>query len=107
MSVKVRDCSVTIPLSLFEDSGAEKIFEEVQRTGPKVVIKDSAPECVLLSPEEYVRLVDKAEDAELLALAEERMAHYDPSKLISKEEIDREFGFTEEDLKGWEEVEFE
>ena len=36
---------------------------------------------------------DDAEDASLLALAEERMKGYDPSKVVTQAEIDAEFGF--------------
>ncbi|MCD7784410.1 MAG: type II toxin-antitoxin system Phd/YefM family antitoxin [Oscillospiraceae bacterium] len=88
----------TVPITLFNRGQAGKIFEEVRRDGPKVVIKNNAPECVLISPEDYVKLIDELEDAKLLAIATERMAHFDPDKLISQEEIDREFGFTEDDL---------
>ncbi len=97
----------TISISLFNRGLAGKIFEEVKRTGAKVVMKNNAAECVLMSPEEYVRLMDEVEDAKLLALATERLAHYDPSKNISMEEIDREFGITPEMLAEMDEVELE
>lgn len=60
-----------------------------------------------MSPEEYVRLMDEVSDARLLTLATERMQHFDPFKVISQEEVDREFGFTPEDLTDAEEVEIE
>ena len=43
----------TISISLFNRGLAGKIFSDVRRTGAKVVMKNNAPECVLLSPEEY------------------------------------------------------
>ena len=46
----------TIPISQFNRGLAGKIFEEVKRYGAKVVMKNNIPECVLLSPEEYIRL---------------------------------------------------
>ena len=75
----------TVPITQFNRGLAGKIFEEVKQTGAKVVMKNNTAECVLLSPEEYVRLMDELNDARLLAVASERMAHYDPSKLISEE----------------------
>ena len=39
--------------------------------------------------------------------AMERMAHYDPAKVVSQEEIDREFGFTPEVLEAAGDVEIE
>ena len=89
----------TVPITLFNRGQAGKIFEDVKRDGAKVVIKNNVAECVLLSPEEYIRLMDEVEDARLLTIANERMAHYDPSKTIPAEEVYKELGITEEDLK--------
>ena len=82
-------------------------FDEVKRYGAKVVMKNNTPECVLLSPEEYIRLLDELNDARLLNCAAERMAHYDPSTTIFQEEVDREFGFAPDDYKNTDEIEFE
>ena len=97
----------TVPITQFNRGLAGKIFEEVKQTGAKVVMKNNTAECVLLSPEEYVRLMDELNDARLLAVASERMAHYDPSKLISEEEMNRRLGVTEDYLKDFESVEIE
>ena len=94
----------TVPITQFNRGLAGKIFEEVKQTGAKVVMKNNTAECVLLSPEEYVRLMDELNDARLLAVASE---HYDPSKLISEEEMNRRLGVTEDDLKDFESVEIE
>ncbi len=50
---------------------------------------------------------EKLEDARLLAIAEERMKHYNPNTLVSFEEVLEKEGITKEDLKGWEDVEIE
>lgn len=97
----------TIPISLFNRGLAGKIFEEVKQCGAKVVMKNNAAECVLLSPEEYVRLMDEVNDARLLAIAAERFANYDPANVITEEEMDKRLGITEADLEGFEEVELE
>ena len=88
----------TVPITQFNRGLAGKIFEDVKRSGAKVVMKNNAAECVLLSPEEYVRLMDEVNDARLLAVATERMAHYDTSTLISEEEMNRRLGVTAADL---------
>ncbi|MCD8341918.1 MAG: type II toxin-antitoxin system Phd/YefM family antitoxin [Clostridiales bacterium] len=90
----------TIPISLFNRGQAGKIFDEVKRYGAKVVMKNNAAECVLLSPEDYVSLLDEVNDARLLTIASERMANFNPDTLVSQDEVDREFGFTAEDLDG-------
>jgi PHD/YefM family antitoxin component YafN of YafNO toxin-antitoxin module len=97
----------TVPISSFNRGLAGKIFEEVKQSGAKVVMKNNAAECVLLSPEEYVRLVDEVNDARLLMLASERMEKYDPSTTLTEQELDARLGIRPEDLDGYEEVEIE
>lgn len=48
----------TVSISLFNRGFAGKIFEEVKKNGAKVVMKNNSPECVLLSPEEYIKLME-------------------------------------------------
>lgn len=97
----------TVPISLFNKGLAGKIFEEVKQAGAKVVMKNNVAECVLLSPQEYVKLVDEVNDARLLSLAVERMEHFNAANLISEKEILSEFGINDSDLVGFEEVEIE
>lgn len=97
----------TIPISQFNRGLAGKIFEEVKRYGAKVVMKNNVPECVLLSPEEYIRLLDETNDARLLAIAAQRMSRFNPSTVISQEQVDQEFGFTPPDYEDSDSIEFE
>ncbi len=97
----------TIPISQFNRGLAGQIFADVKKTGSKVVMKNNEAEAVVLSPEEYVQLMDILNDYELLSLAVERLEHLDPATLISGEEMDRRLGFTEEELDSVGEVEFE
>lgn len=97
----------TIPITQFNRGLAGKIFDEVKRCGAKVVMKNNIAECVLLSPEEYVHLMDEVNDARLLAMVSERMSHLNLSTTISGEEMNRRFGVTDSDLEGFDEVEIE
>lgn len=97
----------TISITLFNRGLAGKIFEDVKQSGAKVVIKNNVAECVLLSPEEYLRLMDEVNDARLLAVANERMASCHPADAISAEEVYRELGITDEDIRSCGEVEIE
>lgn len=97
----------TIPISMFNRGLAGKIFEEVKQAGAKVVMKNNTAECVLLSPDEYIRLMDEVNDARLLSIATQRMGEYDPSKTISGDQLYSEFGITREILDSCGEVEIE
>lgn len=79
----------TVPIPLFNGELTEKIFAEVKQGNAKVVMKNNAAECVLMAPDEYVRLVNEANDTQLLSSAIQRMAHFDPNETISVAEIDR------------------
>ena len=97
----------TVPITQFNRGLAGKIFEDVKQCGAKVVMKNNTAECVLLSPDEYIRLMDELNDARLAALAAERMAHFNPEITVSEAEMNRRLGITEYDLAGFDEVDIE
>lgn len=97
----------TISISLFNRGYAGKIFEEVKSTGAKVVMKNNTAECVLLSPDEYIRIMDEINDARLLTVATNRMSHYNPAATLSEEEMNIRLGLTSDDLADFEGVELE
>ena len=97
----------TVSISQFNRGQAGQIFSEVKKNGPKVVIKNNEAEVVMLSPEEYIQIMNLLNDYELLSVAMERLEHYEPSELISEDEMNRELGITQEELDGAGEVEFE
>ncbi len=66
----------TVPITQFNRGLAGKIFEDVKKQGAKVVMKNNTPECVLMSPEEYLSLMEEVEDAKLLRLAESRLQNF-------------------------------
>lgn len=49
-------------------------------------------------------LMDELNDARLLAVAAERIVHFDPASLISEEEMNRRLGISDNDLAGFDEV---
>ena len=97
----------TIPISQFNRGLAGKIFDDVKASGTKVVMKNNAAECVLMSPDEYIRLMDELNDARLFVLASQRMSHFDTSTLINEADMDARLGITKDDLDSFGEVEFE
>lgn len=97
----------TVPITQFNRGLAGQIFEDVKATGAKVVMKNNSAECVLLAPDEYLRIMDELNDARLAALAAERVLRLDPSTLIPEEKVWKRLGITDDDLAMAPEVEFE
>lgn len=95
----------TISISLFNQGKAGKIFELVRKEGPKVVVKNNVPECVLMSPEEYIKLENELEEARLFKLAMQRMKDFDLNKTIPASEVYEKYGIDQDDIDS--KVEFE
>lgn len=76
-----------IPVSRFNKGEATKIFSEVKNFGTKYVFKNNLPECVLLSPEAYEKLVDNLIDMELYIEAMERLNRPGRKLYSSKEAL--------------------
>ncbi|MBR0151108.1 MAG: hypothetical protein IJP89_07085 [Synergistaceae bacterium] len=99
---------VTVPVSAFREGKASEVFEEVRREGTRLVVgDDDSAVCIIMRPEDYVRMSGEFYDTKTMSVAEERFNHIDRSRLISAKEFDKRFGFTEEDLEGWEDIELE
>ena len=97
----------TVSISMFNRGLAGKIFEEVKSSGAKVVMKNNSPECVLLSPDEYIAIIDELEDNKLLKLAEERSKNLDLNKTIPANEFYKNLGIKQEDIDKAPDVEIE
>jgi len=87
-----------IPISRFNEGEAYKIFDEVETTGTKIVVKNNKPACVLISPAQYESLMEMLSDFILQEEAHGRMENYDASENRTKEQMMQEFGITQSDL---------
>ena len=87
-----------VPITRFNKGEANKIFDEVQSTGTKIVMKNNRPACVLVSPEQYESLIEMLSDYLLLAEADRRMATNNEAENISHEDMMRSLGITREEL---------
>ena len=95
----------TVPISQFHKGMAAQIFSDVRKSGAKVVIKNNEPECVLMSPAEYMDFMDELADARLELLALQRIAGGALEHTSTQKEVMESLGSTEEDLADTEEVE--
>ena len=107
MSSVVSAITNTIPISNFNRGLAGKIFADVRSSGAKVVIKNNMPECVLISPEEYIDLMNELEDAKLLALALSRIEEAGDFESVPITDIIKKYGISQKELDLAGEVEFE
>jgi prevent-host-death family protein len=98
-----------IPITRFNRGEASKIINEVKTEGVKFIVKNNNPECVLLSVEDYKKMLDEIEDAELAAMALEREALHGNEPTIPFEQVMKEAGITQADLDAIDdsEIEFE
>ena len=95
-----------ISFSEFNRGQAGKIFENVKTSGAKIVIKNNNPECVLVSVNEYINMVNEINDMRALLMAVDRMSDFngDMKETLSQEEIEKIFGVDTSDYEG-EEIE--
>lgn len=49
-----------VPITRFNKGEAGKIIDEVKNEGPRIIVKNNVPECVMISLEEYNWLCDAA-----------------------------------------------
>ena len=96
-----------VPITRFNKGDASRIFDEVQANGPRIVMKNNTPACVLVSPQQYESLMEMLSDYLLLAEAERRIAVNHDEDNISHEEMLRSLGVTREELDAMGDVEIE
>lgn len=87
-----------IPITRFNRGEAGKIFDEVGKTGVKVVLKNNAPVAVLVAPEQYEAMVEMLEDYALYVEAENRLNTDDSKETVSHAQVLVDLGISEADL---------
>ncbi|MDR1704206.1 MAG: type II toxin-antitoxin system Phd/YefM family antitoxin [Clostridiales bacterium] len=106
MSEAAVKSSVSVPIARFMNGEAARVFQEVEEEGTKIVMDNGDPKCVLMTPEEYVRMKDEIEDRKLIDLVIERIDN-DTGVTYSEKEVLEELGITEEDLAAIDDSEIE
>lgn len=89
-----------VPITRFNKGEANRIFDEVESEGTKIVMKNNRPACVLMSPGKYESLIEMLSDYMVQEEAERRMAHYNPEESLSQEDMMKELDITAEELDG-------
>lgn len=97
----------TVSISEFNRGLAGRIFEDVKVNGSKVVLKNNTPECILISPEEYTKLIDELDDAKDLVIANARISSINTFNLISQEEFEKSFNINLDEISPLDQDEIE
>ncbi len=85
-----------VPISRFNKGEANKIFSDVKKSGISIVVKNNVPECILMSPQSYHKMMEEYEDALLAAEAAKRLAQN--VEYASHEDVMKKLGLKETDL---------
>ena len=87
-----------VPITRFNKGEANRIFDEVEASGTKIVMKNNRPVCILMSPAQYETLMEMLSDYITREEAERRMIDYDPKESINQEEMMKSLGITPDEL---------
>lgn len=96
-----------VPISQFNKGQAAKIFDRLHSERELIVLKNNQPSAVILSPEEYTRLMQIEEDYFLLLEANKRMEANGNNKTISFDSVMSDLGISEDELLDTEDVDIE
>lgn len=95
----------TISISDLTRTGAKQIFDNISKSGSKIVLKNNKPIATLVSIDRYQELLEKEEDLNLIQIAISRKAH--SSEIISREDFFKENNINEEVLSELPEIDME
>lgn len=87
-----------VPITRFNKGEANRIFDEVEASGTKIVMKNNRPACILMSPAQYETLMEMLSDYIMREKAERRMIDYDPKESINQEEMMKSLGISPDEL---------
>lgn len=95
-----------VSITSFNKGHASKIFEQARGVGPLFVLKNNAPEAVIVSPEDFARMSEAEENYTLLLEAVERLEANANHPGTPIADVMAELGVTEADLAAVGDVEF-
>lgn len=87
-----------VPISRFNKGEANKIFDEVNKSGFKIVVKNNKPACVLITPETYQEMIEIIENYNLYVEAEKRMKNASVNDFVSSDDVLQNLGIKKDEL---------
>jgi PHD/YefM family antitoxin component YafN of YafNO toxin-antitoxin module len=107
MNTLVQAIKNTISISQFNKGLAGQIFKEVKQSGSKLVMKNNEAECVLLSPELYVSIIEELDAMRLELQAIKRLQNASSKSYKKAEEVYENLNIHEDDLDDYDSLDFE
>ena len=98
MSINPNTLHSLVSISQFSKGQAIKVFNRLQEESQLIVLKNNAPVAVLLSPEEFTRLIEIEENYHLPTLAQERLSNNNIDNAIPEPEMIASLGITENEI---------
>ena len=96
-----------VPISQFNKGQAAKIFDRLHSERELIVLKNNQPSAIILSPEEYTRLIEIEENYFLLLEANKRIEDNGNNKTISFDSVMNNLDISEDELLETEDVDIE
>lgn len=93
-----------IPIEQFNKGQAAKIFDRLNTEKKLIVLKNGKPSAVILSPEEYERLIEIEEDYILLTEVNKRIKESQDEETVSFETIMTNLNISENEFLDVEQV---
>lgn len=107
MSMAYETLNSLISVTQFNKGQASKIFDRLSTERQLIVLKNNIPSAVILSPEEFIRLSELAEDYYLLAEAQERLNNNTGKETLSLDSVMQSCGLTQADIENAEDLDIE
>lgn len=107
MSMAYDTIKSLVPITQFNKGQASRIFDRLNTEKQLIVLKNNVPSAVIISPEEYIRLSEIAENYYLLAEAQQRIGKNNGNKSLSFDDVMKNYGISEDDIENAEDPEIE
>lgn len=96
-----------VPVSAFNQGKSSKCFEKVANEAPVIVMKNNVPYRVVITVDDFTRLIELEEDNELLSIALARLEKHAGERGIPAEEVYAKAGVNIDELEPFDDSEFE
>ena len=107
MAINADTLKRLVPISQFNKGQAAQVFDRLHHEPQLVVLKNNVPTAVVLSTDEFSRLIEIEENYNLLMLAQARLANNNLNNAIDEADVLAKLGLSEADVADCEDVEIE